>query len=220
MEEGSLRCDANVSVRCRGESRFGTKTEVKNMNSFRNVERALAFEINRQIGLVEDGRPVVQETLLWDATRGVATAMRSKEEAHDYRYFPEPDLVPVYVDETWIARVRADLPELPRSRKERFVAQLGLPQYDAEVLTADRSTAEYFEETLRQLSEISSAPGGGECQGCIQLGNDRGLEGCRGTLGFLLGESHPLPEPRPVDQSCAKGNNQWLNSQDSVRGDG
>jgi aspartyl-tRNA(Asn)/glutamyl-tRNA(Gln) amidotransferase subunit B len=160
MEEGSLRCDANVSVRRRGESRYGTKTEVKNMNSFRNVERALEFEIHRQISLLEDGRPVVQETLLWDSVRSVATPMRSKEEAHDYRYFPEPDLVPVLVDDAWMARVRAELPELPGARRARLVEQLGLPPYDAGVLTAERETAEYFELTLRSLSEISGRPQG------------------------------------------------------------
>jgi aspartyl-tRNA(Asn)/glutamyl-tRNA(Gln) amidotransferase subunit B len=151
MEEGSFRCDANVSVRLRGDPAFGTKTEVKNMNSFRNVERALEYEINRQIQLIEDGGSVVQETLLWDADQNVAVPMRSKEEAHDYRYFPEPDLPPVVVDEAWLARLRRDLPELPWRKRDRFVETLGLPRYDAEVLTADRPVAEYFEEALDLL---------------------------------------------------------------------
>jgi len=151
MEEGSLRCDANVSVRRKGESRFGTKTEVKNMNSFRNVERALAFEIERQVQLIEDGGKVEQETLLWDADQNVAVPMRSKEEAHDYRYFPDPDLVPVLVDEPWIARVRSQLPELPAARRDRFVEQLGLPRYDAAVLTTEREIAEYFESVVENL---------------------------------------------------------------------
>ncbi|MBM2840046.1 MAG: glutamyl-tRNA(Gln) amidotransferase, subunit [Bacteroidetes bacterium] len=155
MEEGSLRCDANVSVRLKGETKFGTKTEVKNMNSFRYVERALEFEINRQIQLIEDGETVVQETLLWDANQNAAFPMRSKEEAHDYRYFPEPDLVPVLVDEKWIAKVRVDLPELPTVRRDRYVNELGLPKYDADVLTAEKDTAEYFEETLRRLCNIN-----------------------------------------------------------------
>jgi aspartyl-tRNA(Asn)/glutamyl-tRNA(Gln) amidotransferase subunit B len=155
MEEGSLRCDANVSVRRKGETKFGTKTEVKNMNSFRYVERALEFEINRQIQLIEDGGTVVQETLLWDANQNAAFPMRSKEEAHDYRYFPEPDLVPVLVDEKWIAKVRKDLPELPTERRDRYVNELGLPRYDADVLTAEKGTADYFEETLRQFSDIN-----------------------------------------------------------------
>jgi len=153
MEEGSLRCDANVSVRPRGSAVLGTKTELKNMNSFRHVERALEFEIQRQLGVIGDGGAVVQETLLWDADAGVAAPMRSKEEAHDYRYFPDPDLVPVVVDEEWIAAVRRGLPELPDARRDRFVTALGLPRYDADVLTAEKDVADYFEETL-------AAPGG------------------------------------------------------------
>lgn len=155
MEEGSLRCDANVSVRRRGETALGTKTEVKNMNSFRNVERALEFEIRRQIDLVTDGGRVVQETLLWDADAGCAYPMRSKEEAHDYRYFPDPDLVPVVVDEAWESAVRAALPELPVARRDRFQHGLALPRYDADVLTAERPVAEYFERTLDTLRRIA-----------------------------------------------------------------
>ncbi|MGB5873160.1 MAG: Asp-tRNA(Asn)/Glu-tRNA(Gln) amidotransferase subunit GatB [Bacteroidota bacterium] len=157
MEEGSLRCDANVSVRRKGDSAFGTKTEVKNMNSFRNVERALDFEINRQIQMLDDGEEVVQETLLWDAALNIAAPMRSKEEAHDYRYFPEPDLVPVVVDAAWIAEVRAHLPELPTPRRDRFIEEMSLPRYDADVLTAEQGTADYFEETLQVLSRRSPA---------------------------------------------------------------
>jgi aspartyl-tRNA(Asn)/glutamyl-tRNA(Gln) amidotransferase subunit B len=153
MEEGSLRCDANISVRRRGEAAFGTKTEVKNMNSFRNVERALTYEIGRQIHLVTDGGKVEQETLLWDADGGVAIPMRSKEEAHDYRYFPDPDLVPVLVDEPWIERVRAAMPELPAPRRERFVASFGLPPYDAGILTTERDIADYFERVVARLGE-------------------------------------------------------------------
>jgi aspartyl-tRNA(Asn)/glutamyl-tRNA(Gln) amidotransferase subunit B len=155
MEEGSLRCDANVSVRRRGETVFGTKTEVKNMNSFRNVERALEYEIHRQVQLIEDGHKVVQETLLWDADRNIAIPMRSKEEAHDYRYFPDPDLVPVLVDERWIAHVRETLPELPAARRERFVEQLGLPRYDAGVLTAEKDVADYYEQALAELAALA-----------------------------------------------------------------
>ncbi len=153
MEEGSLRCDANVSVRLKGETVLGTKTEVKNMNSFRNVEHALAYEINRQIELLSDGGRVEQETLLWDADQGVAIPMRSKEEAHDYRYFPDPDLVPVLVDEPWIARVRTLLPELPTARRDRFIAQLGLPRYDAELLTMEKDVADYFEAVVALLEK-------------------------------------------------------------------
>ncbi|MER3524502.1 MAG: Asp-tRNA(Asn)/Glu-tRNA(Gln) amidotransferase GatCAB subunit B [Ignavibacteria bacterium] len=151
MEEGSLRCDANVSVRLKGATSFGVKTEVKNMNSLRNVERALEFEVERQVRLLEAGEPVIQETLLWDADRGVTYTMRSKEEAHDYRYFPDPDLLPVRVNEEWIARVRSELPELPTVRRDRFVEALGLPRYDADVLTAEKPVADYFEETLAAL---------------------------------------------------------------------
>lgn len=152
MEEGSLRCDANVSVRPKGWREFGTKTEVKNMNSFRYVERALEFEIARQIRLLEDGGEVEQETLLWDADRNVAYPMRSKEEAHDYRYFPDPDLVPVCVDEPWIARVKSQLPELPLTRRDRFINDLGLPRYDADVLTSEKAVADYFEEAFAAVS--------------------------------------------------------------------
>jgi aspartyl-tRNA(Asn)/glutamyl-tRNA(Gln) amidotransferase subunit B len=151
MEEGSFRCDANVSVRPIGSTTFGTKTEVKNMNSFRNVERALAFEIRRQIELLESGGHVEHETLLWDANQNVATPMRTKEYAHDYRYFPEPDLVPVLVDEEWLARLRVELPELPTERRDRFMKEYGLPRYDADVLTAEKEVADYFEETCRFL---------------------------------------------------------------------
>jgi aspartyl-tRNA(Asn)/glutamyl-tRNA(Gln) amidotransferase subunit B len=155
MEEGSLRCDANVSVRPKGRAQFGTKTEVKNMNSFRNVERALEYEINRQVQLVEDGGEVTQETLLWDANQNVAYPMRGKEEAHDYRYFPDPDLVPVLVDEKWIQKVRESLPELPTPRRDRFIAELELPKYDAEILTSEKRVADYYEETLASLAVIT-----------------------------------------------------------------
>lgn len=151
MEEGSLRCDANVSVRKKGETNFGTKTEVKNMNSFRNVERAIEFEINRQIRILEAGEKVVQETLLWDADKNTAHPMRSKEEAHDYRYFPEPDLVPVLVGKTWIGKVKSNLPEHPTIRRDRFVSDLGLPRYDADILTSEIGYADYFEKTLSEL---------------------------------------------------------------------
>jgi aspartyl-tRNA(Asn)/glutamyl-tRNA(Gln) amidotransferase subunit B len=153
MEEGSLRCDANVSVRLKGEKKFGTKTEVKNMNSFRNVERALEYEINRQTVLIEDGGRVVQETLLWDADKNVAVSMRSKEEAHDYRYFPDPDLVPVLVDEPWITRVKSSLPELPKQRRNRFVDQYALPKYDADILTLEKTLADYYETAVSKISQ-------------------------------------------------------------------
>ncbi|ADH86636.1 Asp-tRNA(Asn)/Glu-tRNA(Gln) amidotransferase subunit GatB [Desulfurivibrio alkaliphilus] len=148
MQEGSFRCDANISLRPKGQEEFGTRTELKNMNSFRNVQKALEYEERRQRDLLLDGREVVQVTLLWDADKGVSQAMRSKEEAHDYRYFPDPDLVPVEIDESWLEEVRAGLPELPLARKTRFIEQLGLPDYDAEVLTSSRELADYFEQAL------------------------------------------------------------------------
>jgi aspartyl-tRNA(Asn)/glutamyl-tRNA(Gln) amidotransferase subunit B len=152
MEEGSLRCDANVSVRKRGETKFGTKTEVKNMNSFRYVERALEYEIKRQIEILEEGGTVEQETLLWDSTLNIATPMRSKEEAHDYRYFPEPDLVPVEVDEEWIETIRSELAEHPTARRDRFINELGLPKYDADIMTSEKGIADYFENVLNELT--------------------------------------------------------------------
>ena len=153
MEEGSLRCDANVSVRLKGESKLGTKAELKNMNSFRNVERAIDFEIKRQIDLIEEGGNVVQQTLLWNAEKNVAAPMRSKEEAHDYRYFPDPDLVPVVVNTDWIASAQKILPELPKARRIRFVEYFKIPSYDAAVLTQERELAEYFENAAASLSK-------------------------------------------------------------------
>jgi aspartyl-tRNA(Asn)/glutamyl-tRNA(Gln) amidotransferase subunit B len=151
MEEGSLRCDANVSVRPRGRESFGTRTELKNMNSMSHVEQALEYEISRQIAARERGEDVVQQTLLWDPDAGTTRPMRTKEEAHDYRYVPDPDLVEVEIDDEMIEDVRADLPELPRSRRRRFVEEVGLPPYDARVLTEERAVADYFEAALDQL---------------------------------------------------------------------
>ncbi len=145
MQEGSFRCDANVSVRRRGDTEFGTRTETKNLNSFRFVERAINFEIERQIDVLESGGKVVQETRLFDPDRGETRSMRSKEEANDYRYFPDPDLLPVVVDESLLASVRDTLPELPDAKRDRFVSDYGLPAYDAGVLTATRELADYYE---------------------------------------------------------------------------
>jgi aspartyl-tRNA(Asn)/glutamyl-tRNA(Gln) amidotransferase subunit B len=153
MEDGSLRCDANVSLRRRGEAGLGTKVEIKNLNSFRHVQRALEFEVARQAALLEAGDRVVQETRLWDADRGRTLAMRSKEFAHDYRYFPEPDLVPLRVDAAWVEAIRAALPELPRARRARFAAQYGLPPYDADVLTQSRALADYYETAVRDFPQ-------------------------------------------------------------------
>jgi aspartyl-tRNA(Asn)/glutamyl-tRNA(Gln) amidotransferase subunit B len=151
MEEGSLRCDANVSVRPRGTAELGTKVEIKNLNSFRNVQGALEFEVKRQTEALTRGERLVQETRLWDADRGYTRSMRSKEYAHDYRYFPEPDLVPLRLDPAVVEASRAALPELPDERRQRFVAAYGLPAYDAEVLTQSRALADYFEATVRAV---------------------------------------------------------------------
>jgi aspartyl-tRNA(Asn)/glutamyl-tRNA(Gln) amidotransferase subunit B len=145
MEEGSFRCDANVSVRPAGSDTLGTKVEIKNMNSFKAVEKAIDYEIGRQIRTLNEGGKLVQETRLWDAEREITRSMRSKEFAHDYRYFPDPDLLPLAIGDPFIEEVRASLPELPDVRKERFVSQYGLPAYDAELLTARRDVADYFE---------------------------------------------------------------------------
>lgn len=148
MEEGSFRCDANVSIRPKGQKEFGTRAELKNMNSFRNVQRALEYEIIRQQYIVENGGTVVQETRLWDDAQGATNSMRSKEEAHDYRYFPDPDLVPIMVDDAWVEKIRKELPELPLTKRERFIKDYQIPAYDAGVLTADKALANYYEEVV------------------------------------------------------------------------
>jgi len=149
MQEGSFRCDANISLRPVGQEQFGTRTEMKNMNSFRNVQRALEYEIRRQRDILLDGGTVIQETLLWDADKNITNSMRGKEEAHDYRYFPDPDLIPLVIDNEWVAEIRETLPELPDERKERFISDLGMPEYDAEVLTSSKEFADYFEAALK-----------------------------------------------------------------------
>jgi aspartyl-tRNA(Asn)/glutamyl-tRNA(Gln) amidotransferase subunit B len=149
MEEGSFRCDANVSIRPRGSERFETRVELKNINSFRYVKRAIEYEVERQIGVVEGGGRIVQETRLFDPQRGVSVAMRSKEAAHDYRYFPDPDLVPIAAPEAWIAEIRAALPELPEAKRARFVSEYGISPYDATVLTGSQALADYFEAAIR-----------------------------------------------------------------------
>ncbi|MFZ5642115.1 MAG: Asp-tRNA(Asn)/Glu-tRNA(Gln) amidotransferase subunit GatB [Bacillota bacterium] len=149
MEEGSLRCDANISVRPAGSDKLGIKTEIKNMNSFRALQRALRYEIERQIEVLEEGGRIVQETRTWDEAKGITLSMRSKEQAHDYRYFPDPDLVPVIIDSEWVERVRSALPELPDQRKARYVEELGLPEYDASVITSTKELADFFEACLK-----------------------------------------------------------------------
>ncbi|PKM83303.1 MAG: Asp-tRNA(Asn)/Glu-tRNA(Gln) amidotransferase GatCAB subunit B [Firmicutes bacterium HGW-Firmicutes-14] len=149
MEEGSLRCDANISVRPVGQKEFGTRTELKNMNSFRALQKALEYEVERQIDVIEEGGEVVQETRTWDETKGITISMRGKEEAHDYRYFPDPDLVPLVISPEWVEEVRKTLPELPDARKERYVKEYGLPEYDAEVITGQKEISDYFDRGLK-----------------------------------------------------------------------
>jgi aspartyl-tRNA(Asn)/glutamyl-tRNA(Gln) amidotransferase subunit B len=157
MEKGHLRCDANVSVRLKGAEKLGTKAEVKNLNSFRFLKQAVDQEIERQIGILESGGRIVQETRLFNPATGETITMRSKEDAHDYRYFPEPDLVPLRISEQWLAQVRAAAPELPASRRARFVESYGLREYDAQVLTAERATADYFEKVAVASGDARAA---------------------------------------------------------------
>ena len=157
MQEGSFRCDANVSVRRKGDAQFGTRAEIKNLNSFRFVERAIEFEVERQIELIEAGGKVVQETRLYDPERGETRSMRSKEEANDYRYFPDPDLLPLILDEAFIDAARAELPELPEAKKQRFITQYQLSGYDAAVLTTSRALADYYEATAKAANNAKAA---------------------------------------------------------------
>jgi aspartyl-tRNA(Asn)/glutamyl-tRNA(Gln) amidotransferase subunit B len=148
MEEGSFRCDANVSVRPKGQKEFGIRAELKNMNSFRNVEKALEYEIRRQTEVTLDGGTIVQETRLWDADAGVTVSMRGKEEAHDYRYFPDPDLLPIHVDQAWVEELEKTIPELPGEKVARLVSRYGIPRYDAELLSSSRRLADFFEASV------------------------------------------------------------------------
>ena len=161
MEEGSLRCDANVSVRLRGAKEFGTKVEVKNLNSFRFLQKALEHEIERHIGVIESGGRILQETRLWHQGEGYTVSMRSKEKAHDYRYFPEPDLLPVHVSPAWREAVKNALPELPEAKRTRFVASYGISPYDASVLTSSRELADYFEAVVKAGASGKAAASSG-----------------------------------------------------------
>jgi aspartyl-tRNA(Asn)/glutamyl-tRNA(Gln) amidotransferase subunit B len=153
MEKGAMRCEVNLSLRPVGSEEFGTKVEVKNLNSFRSVRNAIAYEIERQTHVLEAGEPVDQVTMGWDEAAGVTRQQRSKEEAHDYRYFPEPDLPPLSLEPAWIEGVRGNLPELPQAKRDRFVAEFGLSRYDANVLVEDQAVADYFEQAVRVEGE-------------------------------------------------------------------
>lgn len=157
LEEGSMRCDCNVSVRRKGETKLGTKVELKNINSFRFVEKAIEYEIQRQIDAIESGEKIVQETRLWDTAKNRTFSMRSKEEAHDYRYFPDPDLLPIEVGFDWLEKIKKELPELPLAKARRFQDQFGLPAYDSFVLTQEKALAEYFEQTAKVCGNAKAA---------------------------------------------------------------
>jgi len=150
LQEGNFRCDANISIRPEGQSKFGTRTELKNLNSFKAVEKALAYEIERQTKLVSEGKQVVQETLLWNDNTGKTESMRTKEEAHDYRYFPDPDLLPLIVEEAWIQKIKGGLPELADRKATRFVKEYGIPEYDAAILTDEKALANYYEAAIAE----------------------------------------------------------------------
>lgn len=149
MEEGSLRCDANISLRPHGQAALGTKAEIKNLNSFRSVQRGIEYEVIRQEDILDDGGRVIQETRTWDENKGVTASMRSKEQAHDYRYLPEPDLVPIVVDPARVAEIRANLPELPDARRQRLMNDYGLSEYDAGIITSSKAVADYFDQSVQ-----------------------------------------------------------------------
>ena len=173
MEKGHLRCDANVSVRLKGAEKFGTKAEVKNLNSFRFLKMALDYEIARQVAIIEGGGRIEQETRQYNSSTGETVGMRSKEHAHDYRYFPEPDLVPLRISEKWLADVKAQMPELPALKRERFVEKYGLREYDAQVLTATRSISDYFEKAAAVSGDARMAANWvmGELAGALKAEN-------------------------------------------------
>ena len=188
MEEGSFRCDANVSVRPFGQEEFGTRAEVKNLNSFRFIKQAIECEVERQIELIEEGGKVVQETRLFDPDAGVTRSMRGKEEAHDYRYFPDPDLLPLKVSDEWIGEIRAALPELPAQKRQRYEEELGLPAYDASVLAAERPLAEYFDAlvALHNNPKLCSNWVMGEVLGAVKE-SDVSISACPVTPERLAG---------------------------------
>jgi len=206
MEEGSLRCDANVSLRPRGARELGTKVEIKNLNSFRNVQRALEFEVERQARVLDAGERIVQETRLWDADRGYTRPMRSKESAHDYRYFPEPDLVPLVLDPAFVAERRAELPELPRARRERFVDAYRLPAYDAAILTQSKALADYYEAAVRESGNTKAVSNWIMSELLREIGSDdeRAITTCPVTPAHL-GQLVKLIDDGTISGKIAKG---------------
>ncbi len=188
MEQGSFRCDANISVRQRGQEGMGVKAEVKNMNSFRFVQRALEYEIARQKEILEEGGEIIQETRLWEENRGITISMRGKEEAHDYRYFPEPDLIPLKIEPSWIERIKESLPELPGERKERFIREYQLPPYDAGLITGTKTLADYYEQCVKLYSKTKVVSNWlmGEVLGRLKS-EGREVEQCPVTPELLTG---------------------------------
>lgn len=204
MEEGSLRCDANISIRPYGQEKFGTRAELKNMNSFRGVQKGLEYEEWRQADVLDSGGTVVQETRRWDEAQGKTLTMRSKEEAHDYRYFPDPDLVRLYIDDEWKARVKASIPELPDARKARYVNEYGLPSYDAEVITSSIKIADFFEESLNYTKDAKAVANWimGDLLGYLNA-NNLELSDVKVT-GKGLGEMIGLMEKGTISSKIAK----------------
>ncbi|CAG7646069.1 Asp-tRNA(Asn)/Glu-tRNA(Gln) amidotransferase subunit GatB [Paenibacillus allorhizosphaerae] len=204
MEEGSLRCDANISLRPYGQKEFGTKAELKNMNSFRGVQRGLEYEEWRQADVLDGGGTVVQETLRWDEAQGKTLTMRSKEQAHDYRYFPDPDLVSMHIDDNWKARVKASIPELPDARKSRYVNEYALPSYDAEVITSSIKVADFFEESLKYTKDAKAVSNWimGDLLGYLNA-NNLELSDVKVT-GQGLGEMIGLMEKGTISSKIAK----------------
>jgi aspartyl-tRNA(Asn)/glutamyl-tRNA(Gln) amidotransferase subunit B len=204
MEEGSLRCDANISIRPWGQEKFGTRAELKNMNSFRGVQRGLEYEEIRQAEVLDSGGTVVQETRRWDETQGKTLTMRSKEEAHDYRYFPDPDLVKLYIDDEWKTRIRASIPELPDAKKARYAAEFGLSSYDADVITTSLKLARFFEESLQYTKDAKAVANWimGDVLGYLNASN-LALEDVKIT-GQGLGEMIGLIENGTISTKIAK----------------
>ncbi|MEC0248330.1 Asp-tRNA(Asn)/Glu-tRNA(Gln) amidotransferase subunit GatB [Paenibacillus chitinolyticus] len=204
MEEGSLRCDANISIRPVGQEKFGTRAELKNMNSFRGVQRGLEYEEIRQAEVLNGGGEVVQETRRWDEGQGKTLSMRGKEESHDYRYFPDPDLVNLHIDAAWKERVKSSIPELPDARKARYVSEYGLPSYDAEVITASMKMADFFEESLKYTSDAKAVSNWimGDLLGYLNAG---GLDFSEIRItGQGLGEMIGLIEKGTISNKIAK----------------
>ena len=201
MQEGSFRCDANISLRPVGQAEFGTRTELKNMNSFRNVQRALEYEVRRQRDILLDGGRVVQETLLWDADRNVTNSMRGKEEAHDYRYFPDPDLVPVVIDQAWIDRVGKSMPELPDAKKQRFMTTLQLSEEDSAILTSSRELADYFEAALALYPEARKLGNWIKTEMLRELKGEDGLD----ILAFPVSAANLAGLLAMIDQGTISG---------------